>query len=74
MNGVFLPPIRLALPSVLAAPLRWGLILAVAALSEIKMGTPPIAFPPSQKYLPIPGDWTGFSVLVHMLVIVSTYA
>ncbi len=45
------PPHQVALPCLPAAPLCWGLILAVTALSEIKMGTPPIAFPPSQECL-----------------------
>lgn len=50
VNGVFLPPSSgFAVPA--RHPTELGLILAVAALSEIKMGTPPVAFPPSQEYL-----------------------
>lgn len=50
VNGVFLPPSSgFAVPA--RHPTELSLILAVAALSEIKMGTPPIAFPPSQEYL-----------------------
>lgn len=45
------PPLQVGLPCLLAAPLSWGLILAVAALSEIKTGTPPVAFSPSQEHL-----------------------
>lgn len=44
-------PPQVTLPCLHTAPLGWGLILAVTALSEIKMGTLPIAFPPSQEYL-----------------------
>lgn len=69
-----LSPLQVALPCLPATPLSWGLILAVAALSEIKMGTPPIAFlhslPLRSTYV---GEQTG-PMLAHMLVIVSTYA
>ena len=72
VNGDSLLPIKwlcLALPT---APLSQGLILVVAALSEIKMCTPllPHSLTLRSTYV---GEWTG-PVLAHTLVIVSTYA
>lgn len=66
---------QVSLPRRRAAPLGWGFVLAAAAQSEIKTGTPP----PSHSCLrclsevPVPESGAG-PALAHMLVIVNTYA
>lgn len=63
-------PHQVALPRLPAAPLSSGLSLAVAALSEIKMGSPLLYSVPLRSTHVC--EWTG-CVFAHMPVTVSTY-
>lgn len=56
-------PHQVALPRLPAAPLSSGLSLAVAALSEIEMGSPPFIFCPSPENLCVWVD--GLCVCAH---------